>query len=245
LVATAIHGGHDLRPRVAGLIGLAEPQRLLEEDPYTGDWAAVGDSSIVVHRSRFEVDLNRSRRDAVYLEPGDAWGLEVWKKRPPQPVIEESRRIHDRFYDTLYGILARAERAWGAFAVLDLHSYNHRRDGPGAPPADPAVNPDVNLGTASVDRRRWGRLIDRLARDLRSHEIGGVPLDVRENMRFEGAHLVRWVNATFPATGCAIAVEVKKIYMDEHTGEVDVAAHKEIQRALEAGAAGVRQELRR
>src|ERR687884_306413 len=54
------------------------------------------------------------------------------------------------------------------FVVLDLHSYNHRRSGPEAPPADPAGNPEINVGTGSLDRERWGPLVDRFADDLRT-----------------------------------------------------------------------------
>jgi N-formylglutamate deformylase len=244
VVATAIHGGHDLRRDVARHIALSENVRLLEEDLYTAEWASIGDSSVVVHRSRFELDLNRPREQAVYLKPGDAWGLQVWRHPLPARVIEESRALHDRFYQELYELLERVQRDWGRFVVLDLHSYNHRRDGPGQPPADPAENPDVNVGTGSLDRRRWSRLVDRFIDDLRAHEIGDRPLDVRENVRFEGAYLVRWVNSTFAGAACALAIEVKKVFMDEYMGVIDPVSWKKIHRALEAAAAGSRQELR-
>ncbi|MGH2722338.1 MAG: hypothetical protein ACRDJO_12170 [Actinomycetota bacterium] len=88
VVATAIHGGHDLRPDVALFVALGDAERHREEDPYSGAWAAVGDSSVVVHRSRFEVDLNRDRYHAVYERPEDAWGLHVWREPLPPEVAE-------------------------------------------------------------------------------------------------------------------------------------------------------------
>ena len=54
-----------------------------------------------VHRSRFEVDLNRPRDEAVYRTPDMAWGLQVWKAPPPEDVVERSLAVHDRFYDDL------------------------------------------------------------------------------------------------------------------------------------------------
>ena len=36
--------------------------------------------------------------------------------------------------------------------------------------------------------------------------------------------LARFVHARYPDTGCAIALEFKKFYMDEWTGEPDLAA---------------------
>ena len=42
-----------------------------------------------------------------------------------------------------------------AIVVFDLHTYNHRRNGPDGPPADPAGNPQVNIGTGTMNRDRW------------------------------------------------------------------------------------------
>jgi N-formylglutamate amidohydrolase len=243
IVATAIHGGHDLRPEVARYVALSDEERLREEDPYTGGWTTIGDSRGVVHRSRFEVDLNRPREKAVYLDPAESWGLQVWRQPLPEELIEESRLLHDRFYEDLGGMLRNTVQRWGKFVVLDLHSYNHRRRGSGEP-AGPAENPDVNLGTRSVNREAWGTLIDGLMDHLRGYEVNDRPLDVRKNVRFQGAHLVGWVNSTFPQA-CAVAVEVKKIYMDELTGVLDHAAWKEVHRALEGAAAVCRAELRK
>ena len=48
---------------------------------------------------------------------------------------------------------------------------------------------------------------------------------MRENMSFQGkGEQTRFVHANFPETGCAIAVEFKKIFMDEWSGEPDQAA---------------------
>ena len=82
VIATAIHAGHDLRPEIASRIAVDDATRLREEDPFTDRLTAVGGSTVVVHRSRFEVDLNRPREDAVYRLPEDAWGLDLWREQP-------------------------------------------------------------------------------------------------------------------------------------------------------------------
>jgi hypothetical protein len=104
---------------------------------------------------------------------------------------------------------------------LDVHSYNHQRAGPTGPAADPEGNPEVNIGTGSLDRQRWGLLVDRFIGDLRAYDYSGRHLDVRENVRFFGGHFPRWIHRTFPNSVCALAVEFKKFFMDEWTGEVD------------------------
>jgi hypothetical protein len=158
-------------------------------------------------------------------------------------VRERSLRLYDRFYDDLAGMLTRAGAGGRPFVVLDLHSYNHRRGGPGAPPADPAGNPEINIGTGSLDRERWGGLVDRFAADLGTVDVAGRPLDVRENVRFRGGHLSRWVHAAFPGQGCCLAVEVKKFFMDEHTGTIDEGVWAGVHAALAATVPGVLDEL--
>ena len=111
------------------VVALDPSTRLREEDPFTDRLLGDVGTCVVVRRSRFEVDLNRSREHAVYRAPDEAFGLDVWK-RPLQPdELEESRRIHDAFYSCLSTHLDRLA-ADGRFLVLDVHSYNHRRGGP-------------------------------------------------------------------------------------------------------------------
>jgi N-formylglutamate amidohydrolase len=60
-------------------MSLPEADRLREEDPFTDVIASAVPSRMITHRSRFEVDLNRPRREAVYRIPEDAWGLDIWR----------------------------------------------------------------------------------------------------------------------------------------------------------------------
>ena len=221
VVATAIHDGHDLRPDVADQMVLAEPDRLREEDPYTGRLAASLPSHVVVHRSRFEVDLNRPREDAVYRTAADCWGLEVWREGVlPDALAEGSLALYDQFHADLAERLD-ALAASGPFVVYDVHSYNHRRDGAHAPDAGADGNPEVNVGTGSLDRERFGGLVDAFMGALSSHEVPWGRLDVRENVRFRGGHLSQWIHARYPGVGCCLALEFRKSFMDEWTGDVD------------------------
>ena len=244
VVAIALHAGHDVRAEVAELLAIDDAPRRYEEDPFTDSWTALGDTRIVTNRSRFEVDLNRPRDAAVYMEPDDAWGLRVWRTSPPAEIVERSLALHDAFYATAGKVLERVQRETGSFVVFDIHSYNHRRGGHDAPPADPAENPDVNIGTRHLDTDRWQRVLDRLIHDLRGQAVDGRTLDVRTDVRFHGGRLCAWVRETFPTTGCPFAIEVKKIFMDEHTGELDAAVHAAIGDALAATVPGVVDALR-
>ena len=218
VVATAVHHGHDLRPEAADLMVLPEDDRLREEDPYTGEFTVVAPTRVVVHRSRFEVDLNRPRGRAIYRRPEDAWGLSIWRSLPAEEMVARSLEVYDAFYEMLAGLLDETAAEHGRFVLLDMHSYNHRRGGPDAPPDPAEENPEINVGTGTLDRDRWGGLVDRYLADLAACEIGGRPLDVKENVRFRGGHLARWVHERYPGTGCALAIEFKKVFMDEWTG---------------------------
>jgi N-formylglutamate amidohydrolase len=243
LAATAIHNGHALREEVAEIAALSEPDRLREEDPHTGIWTSVVTTQLVANRSRFEIDLNRPREKAVYREPADAWGLEVWKRDPPAELIERSLAEYDSFYAEAHRIFSEMERRFGCFVVLDLHSYNHRRRGAGEPPDDPAENPEVNIGTGSMDRSRWALLVDRFIGDLAAFDFLGRHLDVRENVRFRGGRFSAWIHENFPRSGCCMAVEFKKFFMDEWTGDVDGEEFEAIPRALEATLPGLLETL--
>ena len=127
--------------------------------------------------------------------------------------------------------------------VFDLHSYNHRRQGPDALHADQQQNPEVNIGTGTMDRERWAPIVDRIINELREFDYHDRQLDVRENVKFQGGHFPRWIHETFPDSVCAIAIEFKKFFMDEWTGQPDHDHLSAIGQALQQAAAGVTEEL--
>lgn len=225
VIATAIHDGHALRDEVAALMKLDEDDRLREEDPFTGQ-AVVGTAThLVAHRSRFEVDLNRARDEAVYLTSEQSWGLDVWKSCPPDPLVERSLAIHDAYYAHLGILLDAMVEAHDRILLLDVHSYNHRRDGPEADPTPQEDAPDINIGTFSMPRERWAFLLEPLMEEIATFDFAGRKLDVRENVAFQGKGAqTRFVHERHPENACAIAFEFKKIYMDEWTGQPDPEA---------------------
>ena len=234
LVATAIHNGHELREEVAGLSALSDGERLREEDPFTADWTAITDTRIIVTASRFEMDLNRHREKAVYIEPEDAWGLKLWENRPSPEMVARSLDNYDKFYAEVQRFFSKLEHRFGRFVVFDLHTYNHRRGGPDAPAAELAANPEVNVGTGTMDRKLWAPVVDRFIAQLRSFDFLGRRLDVRENVKFQGGHFSRWIHQTFPRSGCALAIEFKKFFMDEWTGTLDQKQHAAVHDALKS-----------
>ncbi|MGI8670597.1 MAG: N-formylglutamate amidohydrolase [Aridibacter sp.] len=245
IIATAVHDGHDLREEVAEIMKLSESNRLREEDPYTSSWVDVADTQIVALPSRFEVDLNRPREKAVYVTPDDCWGLDVWKKRPSQEIIQKSLEEYDAYYSQIKELFTETQKKHGKFVLYDIHSYNHKRNGADAEPESAEENPEVNIGTGSLDRKKWGSLIDRFIEDLRSFDFIGRKLDVRENVKFQGGNQVKWLHKNFAENGCGLAIEFKKFWMDEWSGEKDEEMVKAIHQALASTVPGVLEELKK
>lgn len=244
-VATAIHTGHDVRPAFAAELVLPEPDRLREEDPHTDTIGALIPARVVVNRSRFEVDLNRTRAESVYRNSEEAWGLDVVRNPPlADAVVAGSLEVYDAFYTELGRRLdAVAER--GPFVVFDIHSYNHRRDGANAAADPDEESPEVNVGTGSLDRERFGPVVDTFIDSLRGASTSTGALDVRENVRFRGRQLAAWIHARYPDRGMVLALEFKKTFMDEWSGEADRARIDELAHALAGTLPSVEASLRR
>ena len=243
IAATAIHDGHELRDEVSRLTALTSAERLREEDPGTSIFASIAGTQMVVRRSRFEVDLNRPRDSAVYVVPADAWGLDLWTTTPEQHVIDESLAEYDAFYAEAHRVFSDMESRFGRFVVFDMHSYNHRRGGPEGAAEDPSGNPEINVGTGTLDRERWGPLVDRFMGDVADFDFLGRHLDVRENVRFRGGHFSTWVHENFTDSACCLAIEFKKIFMDEWTGKFFPEEHEALTQAIAASLPGIFESL--
>lgn len=245
LVATAIHDGHAVRPEVARRLAVDDDARRREEDPHTAEWTSIAPSRIVVAQSRFEVDMNRPRDKAVYRGAEDAWGLDVWREPPGPELVSRSLTLYDAFYTEIKSFFGMLTEQHARVVVFDLHSYNHRRAGADAAVDDPALRPEINIGTKTMDRRRWTRLVDALLDTLTGHDFLGRRLEVRENVPFGGGWFPQWLHQTFPERVCVISIEVKKFFMDEWSGLVDRHTMDAVYGALRAGAGRIERELGR
>lgn len=244
-LAVALHDGAALRPEVAARLALDPADRRREEDPGSATWTAISPNRVVVRRSRFEVDLNRPPERAVYTTPEEAWGRPLWRIAPDAGQLAGARAAHARFYATVGDALDRLLRRHRRVLVFDLHSYNHRRAGADAPPADPTENPELNVGTGSMDRARWSPVVDAFLDAAARCRIDDHRVDARENVRFFGGFFPTWVHRQYPERACALALEVKKTFMDEWTGELDAGRLWAWREVLRAGAEAARAALER
>jgi len=245
IVATAIHNGHLVRKEVEELMALKETDRFQEEDPFTGEWTTVGSTRIIGIRSRFEVDLNRQRDKAVYINPEDAWEIRVWKTSPSQEIIDASLAEYDAFYSENRRIFRVLEQKFKRFVVFDLHSNCFRRNGCDDLIADLELQPVVNIVTGIINRFLWAPLVDRFINDLSSYDFQGCSLDVRKNITYKDGWFSRWIHQTFQESGCCLSIEFENFFMDGWTGIPAKKQVEDIQLALQSTVPGMYEELDR
>lgn len=225
VMVTAIHAGHTIRPSLRPWLEIDAEDRLREEDPLTDYFLPAGDTILRANRSRFEFDLNRPAETAVTTDPEDTWGLKIWDPAVPEAQTKHSLELHRRFYDWVADRVETMIAEHGSILVIDIHSYNHRRDGPAEAPADAAENPDIDLGATTLDKGIYGGLLEEIAEGLRSCKVNGRVPDVRTNVRWkDGGHFPEWLHAEYGQAVCVLTLEYKKIFMDEWGRTADIIA---------------------
>ncbi len=242
IICTAIHNGHFISKNIKENLAVTEDIQKRGEDSYTEFFTEICKNRIIGRTSRFEVDINRTPEKTVYLKPEDAWNLKVRKQPPTKEEIEQSLQKYYRFYSEAEIHFNKMKAKFGKFFVYDIHSYNHRRNGPNSSPADPDKNPEIILGTNNMPEK-WLPLVHDVQKNLRKFDYFGRQLDVRINIKFPGGNFSRWIHRNFPKSACCIAIEFKKIFMDEWTGDLDEEKQNKLKEALNSTLPGIRANL--
>lgn len=216
----AIHDGHHIDNDLLPYLLLSSTQRLREEDPYTALIAELPVNQFVVGTSRFQLDLNRTLEDSVYLHPDQAWGLTVWKDNLPSTILERLYKKHTDTYQIIERHIQSTIQKHGYFVILDIHSYNAKRQNQNEE-IDNVANPQINLGTY-FNAPKWRTLTDAFIQAIESQSLYGNPIDIRENIKFKGGYLSQFINTNFGDKGCVLSIEFRKDFMNEWTGEPDV-----------------------
>jgi hypothetical protein len=213
---------------------LSEADRKREEDPYTGFFTEFCPNRIIVQTSRFEVDLNRPHTRAVYQNPEDCWGLVLRKDPLSEYVINKSLLEYEDFYRRVKMHFDEILYQFGRIIVLDLHSYNHHRLGPEAEYDEPKYNPEIILGTNNMPEVNLP-FVEKLRENIIAQEFEDRNIDCRVNVKFPGGHFSRWIHHTYGEKAIAIALEFKKTFMDEWSGELDFIKQQELRNLLIKG----------
>ena len=232
--AVAPHAGHDVRPEVADNMIISPEDRRYEEDPYTDEFLRSFPIQVVARYSRFEFDANRPPKDAVYTTPDTCWELEVWRRPQTQAETAESLAKHSELH-ALMDLVATYVLKHSRYGILfDLHSYNYQREGRVTWYEDPS--PVINVGTGPVNRQIFGASIDDFMAQLETFNIDDRKIYVAENEIFKGGHLSRRLSRTHYDRLLVLAIEFKKVFMDELSGELYPGVLKQLVKQFEAAA---------
>jgi len=233
MIFTAVHSGHNLSNHVSAKIGISNLERIREEDPFTDQFVNDKNNYIVQNTSRFEYDVNRSKTRAIYINPDDCWGLPIYQKKALNiSEVEMSLKQYDIFYENLTNIIDTHLELYEKLIVWDIHSYNHRRGGKNAEFDSNIDNPEIIIGTNNYQymSASWKPLIEQIDDMFKSYTFkGNFPnrslkqnfLDVRQNIKYPGGYLSQFINKKYPDNVCCLAIEFKKIWMNEWTQEID------------------------
>ncbi|MDP2561388.1 flavohemoglobin expression-modulating QEGLA motif protein [Psychrobium sp. 1_MG-2023] len=210
LVCAAIHNGHQLRSELANSFLLSKQERFYEEDPYTDELISSFPIQLIGNDSRFEYDLNRAKTLSTYFKT--AWNKQVWQKPLTQKQRAISHAKHESFYNVLEAIVSVIEKQFGNAIIFDIHSYNYKRI--------EMDTPTFNIGSGQIDVERWGKVIGQFERQLNKIALPNIDLRAATDEVFHGrGYLISHINAHFDNT-LVLPVEVKKVFMDETSGEV-------------------------
>lgn len=209
IICAAIHNGHRLRPELEKSFLLSKEERFYEEDPYTDELISSFPIQLIGNDSRFEYDLNRAKTLSTYFKT--AWDKQVWEKPLSPKQRAKSHGKHQSFYNVLEAIIGVIEKQFSNAIVFDIHSYNHKRI--------EANTPTFNIGSGQIDVERWGSMIGHFEKQLNGITLPNLEVRAATNEVFHGrGYLITHVNAHFDNT-LVLPVEVKKVFMDESTGD--------------------------
>ena len=218
----AIHNGHQFRKELWNNCLHTEYERWYEEDPETKTMVASHPIVIAGCDSRFEYDLNRAPKEAVFVT---AWGKQLWKAPLSEAMKTKSLQKHTNFYKVIHALIATLERKFGFCTVYDMHSYNWKR-------WDRDV-PTWNLGTSNIDNHRFGAVIEHWRQSLSEIKLpNGIKSTAKINDTFYGnGYFLKYITKNFKNT-LVLATEMAKVYCNEYEQVIYPEVINEVEKAL-------------
>ncbi|HTG55476.1 MAG TPA: N-formylglutamate amidohydrolase, partial [Niabella sp.] len=147
---------------------------------------------------------------------------------------------YEAFYNKVGLLIEEAIKRHGYFCILDVHSYNHRRESP-FKEADQETHPEINLGTF-YNKEKWRDLCNSYNSFLSESSILDHQPDVRQNVIFKGGAFAQWVTGQFGNYGPVLSIEFKKSFMDEWTGIASIPHVNSLRQLLQSSVSFLQKE---
>jgi N-formylglutamate amidohydrolase len=214
----SMHSGNRVREEIRNILSVSEADRHREEDPYMDRFIADFPIQILGRDSRFEYDLNRNPYRAIYDFDRPTWGLKIWNREITEEERSRSIQKHREFHELMEMVCSYLLKQNRYALLFDLHAYCYQRETSQAWQDDD--RPEINIGTGAVNRDVFEPAIGCFKSNLRRTMIQDHLLRISENEIFFGGYLSRHLSRMYHERLLVLALEYKKIFMDEWTGEL-------------------------
>ncbi len=207
-ICTAVHSGTAFSDQLADKVQVDEQTRRQEEAPYTGD--LLHSLPIVLRglESRFQYDLNcppQESSKSVLQEK------KIWQRALSAKEISQNIEKHKSYYRVLHALLTVLEAKFSCCIIYDLSS----------PPSGNTITAEglFQIGTHYIEQGRYQPVLNHLKQRLLKTQL----TNISNSVSFDGGDSGKGYQATFinkkhPDSLC-IPLSIRKVYMDEKTGE--------------------------
>ena len=207
-ICTAVHSGTAFSAQLADKVQVDEQTRRQEEAPYTGD--LLHSLPIVLRglESRFQYDLNCPPQESIRSEIQEK---KIWQRALSAKEISQNIEKHKSYYRVLHVLLTVLEAKFSCCIIYDLNS----------PPSGNTIPAEglFQIGTHYIDQGRYQPVLNHLKQRLLKAQF----TNISNSVSFDGGDSGKGYQATFinkkhPDSVC-IPLSIRKLYMDEKTGE--------------------------
>lgn len=214
----ALHAGSKVRLGLVEKMAVSKADRYRDEDPFTDLFIRNFPIQIIALDSRFEYDLNRDRESCLYKKFKKKWNLLIWNEEPDNDEKKISCAKFDEFFQ-LMDMVSEYLLQQNRFGFLfDMHSFCYQRFEQKEWFVD--QKPEINVGTKASNRKLFKPAIKNLIKNFKTLKIGDHQIRVAENEIFKGGYLSRRTGKNHYNNILTFALEYKKIFMNEISGEL-------------------------
>jgi N-formylglutamate amidohydrolase len=217
-IGMALHAGSRVRSNLQDILQTGSRERSREEDLFTDLLIRDFPLELVARDSRFEYDLNWEEEGCIYPYGQEKWGMKTWRRPLTRDEKAETHAKYREFHELLDMLVAHVVRRYGSAIVFEVHGFCYQRERQVSWWEDP--KPDINLGTRHINRDHFTPQIEMFLQEAAGIKMDGHLLRVAENELFQGGYLTRKYAATHNRQVLVLAIEYKKIYMDERSGRL-------------------------